>query len=68
MKEYDKKELLSALNYIQSVCQNFDLCDNCPLNTNDGCMTTHGAPVDWNLKKPEDEQVWRAYKQRKGAV
>ena len=62
MEEYDKKELLSALNYIQQVCRNFDLCDNCPLNTDGSCMTTHEMPADWNLKKPEEEQVWRVYK------
>ena len=50
MEKYDKKELLTALNYIQCVCENFDNCDKCPLNTEDDCMITHGAPVDWNLK------------------
>ena len=55
-----KEEIIKALNIIQEVCNETDICYKCPLSDNrDGCVLQNMSPIDWDIKTSED--VWRAF-------
>lgn len=60
----DRNELLNAMRLIKKMCvtDHRENCYRCPLYMNEvGCYVQAFTPVDWNIKKDDTEQTWRAY-------
>lgn len=64
--KHTKEEILNALQIIKDECFGTE-CENCPFSFDDEhgiskkCTFIHVLPDEWEIKKKENEQIWRAF-------